>query len=329
LDIGPSLCRAVEVDFRQEDPQILRWAIEPVEGVDEKAAVIKVLDRLGPSARTSPLVVSVSGKGTLIRHIDMPRMTPADLRKAFAIEADKYFPFPKDSVHTDCHILDPKGKDKKMSVLVAAVKKDVVDGRLKILTECGVTPEAVTIASVAVANVFMAFPPATIGRTDLSAKAAAIVDIGESSTNLMVLVDGVPRFTRDIFMGVSDIYRHLAVATGLPPAQAREACLNPPSGREADVARNVEAVLANIVAEIRLSFDYFNTEKNLPISRICLIGDGVYVRGVESCFKENFEVPFVDWNPADMIRVAEDRDGFIKEGRRMAAALGLALGNHD
>ena len=323
-------CRVVELRRKQGGFQVVRAIVEPIEGVDEKAALVRILEKIGPSVRTQPVVVSLSGKGTLIRHVDIPRMSSAELRKAFPLEADKYFPFPKETVYTDCFILDPNGKEKKMSVMVAAVKKDIVEGRLKLLKECGVDPLSLTIVSVAVANTFAALPPATCSPQELGGKAVALVDIGETLTSLMIMSDGIPRFTRDIFMGIGDVTRRVANTAGVPLAQARALCvMGAPAGHEVEVQKSVEAVLANLVAEIRLSFDYFSTERKLPVGRICLIGDGVYVPYVESVFAGHFDIPLVVWNPAEGLPTAVDRDMFIKEGRRMITAIGLAAGEYD
>jgi type IV pilus assembly protein PilM len=330
LDIGPLACRAVELCRKQGGFEVVRWIVEPIEGVDEKAALVKILEKLGPSVRTRPLIVSLSGKGTLIRHVDIPRMSNSDLRKAFPLEADKYFPFPKETVYTDCFILDPKGQDKKMSVIVAAVKKDIVEGRLKLLKECGVEPVSLTIVSVAVANTFAAFPPPTCSREDLGGKAVALIDMGETLTSLMIMSDGIPRFTRDIFMGMADVARRVANTAGLSLPQARALCaLGAPAGHEAEIQKSVEAVLTNLVAEIRLSFDYFSTERKLPVGRICLIGDGVYASHVESMFAAHFDIPLVVWNPAEVLQTTVNRDALVKEGRRMITAIGLAVGEYD
>ena len=335
LDITPAACRAVHIRRHQDSFELVAWAMEPIEGADEKAAIIKVLDRLGPSSRAKPLVVSIGGKGTLVRHIDMPRMTSSDLHKAFVMEADKYFPFPQETVYVDCSILDPRGRDKKMSVLVAAVKKDIVDSRLKILKECGVEPSSVTVASIAIANIFLLFSAPGCTRADLGDKAVALVDIGDTTTNLMIMCGGAPCFTRDIFIGVADVARRLANMTGIPLTEARDLCLGTGAavtGREEDLRKSLDAVFSNLVAEIRLSFDYFNTEKNIPIGRICLLGQGVYIPGTQEVLAGHFDIPLAAWNPAEAMHIGvgeADRGAFVKEGCRMAVALGLALTEYD
>ena len=132
LDIGVDSCKAVEVARVENSLEILKWGIEPIAGADAQASVQKLFKRLGIQSK-SP-VTAVFGKGTIIRYIDMPRMPLSDLKKSFDIEADKYFPFSREQIYTDAYILDPKSKDKQMSVLVAAVKKDIINDRMKFLS---------------------------------------------------------------------------------------------------------------------------------------------------------------------------------------------------
>ncbi len=333
LDIGSSVCRAVELKRGQDAFEVVRWAAEPFNGVDEKAALARISEKFGAALRSRRVLVSVGGKGTLIRYIDLPRMSASDLRKAFAMEADKYFPFPRETVHIDCCILDPKGKDKRMTVLAAAVKKEIVEGRLKSMKECGIEPAALTIASVAAGNIFNRFLPEDCTQAALAGKAVAIVDIGETFTTLTMMVDGMPKFTRDIFIGVADMARGLSGMAGVPLAEARALLASGGvTGLAPNASRSIETILANIVAEVRLSFDYFGSEKNIAIARICLIGEAVDVPGVEAGFAGHFDTPLVAWNPLDRLHIGAgvaDRDGLVLQGRRMATALGLALSEYD
>jgi Tfp pilus assembly PilM family ATPase len=147
----------------------------------------------------------------------------------------------------------------------------------------------------------------------------------------MIISDGAPRFTRDIFMGTADVARRMTSMAGLTLPQARAMCAGAGdiTGHEEAVLKCVEAVLPNLVAEIRVSLDYFKTEKKVVIGRICLIGDGVCVPKLESVFGASFDIPLVVWNPAEGMLTAVDREGFLKEGRRSITALGLALGEYD
>ena len=102
LDIGINSCKMVELRKKGSTFEISNWGIEPFAGGNVKDAVQKVLGRL--STPTVSPATAVFGKGTLIRYINIPRMSLDDLKRSFAYEADKYFPFPKEQIYTDCYI---------------------------------------------------------------------------------------------------------------------------------------------------------------------------------------------------------------------------------
>ena len=93
----------------------------------------------------------------------------------------------------------------------------------------------------------------------------------------------------------------------------------------------VDAVMANLVAEIRLSFDYFVTEKNIQLSQIVLVGEGASIAGVKNVFEDGFEIPLVLWDPFEKVSVASgvDKEELRKSGACLVTALGLALNEYD
>ncbi|MBF0594212.1 MAG: type IV pilus assembly protein PilM [Candidatus Omnitrophica bacterium] len=335
LDIGPSSCKAVELVCRNGGYELLRWMVEPVVGTDDKAlsaALGKILSAFGLQAKARPLITSVSGKGTLIRYVDMPKMSQMDLRRAFAIESDKYFPFPRDTVYTDCHILSTFDGNRKMSVLVAAVKKDLVESRMKVLKEAGLDSSTVTLNPVAVANAFATFPPDGFlgGAEAQSFKACAVVDIGETGTNLMIIFAGSPRFNRDIFIGAQEIYKRAANLLGVPQDEVRGLLAYGKPVNET-LQKGVSAVMADLISEIRLSFDYFITEKNLAVTQIFLTGDGACIAGVEPAFRQGIDIPVAVWDPFEKMAAASPavKEGLKPHGSSLIGALGMALNEYD
>ncbi|MBF0569552.1 MAG: type IV pilus assembly protein PilM [Candidatus Omnitrophica bacterium] len=327
LDIASGACRAVEITWRKTGFEILRWKVEPIEGQEEKAALARIIAAWDLRAKPRPIISAVSGRGTLVRYIDMPRMTIKELRQAFIIEADKYFPFPKDTIRSDCFILDPNGQDKKMAVLIAAVKRDIVEARIKLFKESGLDIETLTVTPIAIAN---AFAVSSAAVTDAAGQATAIVDIGGSATGLMIMVNRVPHFNRDIFIGTGEFVKRLGNIAGVPLADAGK-MLQQPAGKEEIVRQAVETVMANLVAEIRLSFDYFNTEKNLQVTRVVILGEGALIPGIPKALQDSLGIPVVSWDPCDKLLFAKDARGedMRRQGPQMAAALGLAMNGYD
>ena len=103
------------------------------------------------------------------------------------------------------------------------------------------------------------------------------------------------------------------------------------STRQETIQKAFEAGVANLVSELRLSFDYFTTEKNMPIGQLYLIGEGVAVAGIESVILASLEIPLSVWNPFEKLALRKGlvREDMQKDGRRFITALGLALNEYD
>jgi type IV pilus assembly protein PilM len=320
IDIGTSSIKAVELGPAAGGLEIRHWAIEPLAGNDTKTALKKIGERL--HFNNQLLVSSVFGKGTLIRYVDLPRMPLEDLRKSYIFDLDKYFPFDPKSIYTDCSILDPEGKDKKMLVLIAAVKKEMVDDRLKLFKEVGLELSGVTLNSIATANAFNRLGP----QITPSGKAKAVLDIGGSASCLMIFKDSSPRFARDIFVGSQELTKKIANALGVDAAQAETIKLQP--GEKLDqIIEACDMPINNLITEIRLSIDYFMTEKNIQVDELFLGGGGSLLKGMPDVFGKNLGLPVKIWNPLGNIRVnAPASSGDLQTyATQFGVALGLGL----
>jgi type IV pilus assembly protein PilM len=317
IDIGTSSIKAVELGHAAGSLEIRHWAIEPLAGNDTKAAFKKIAERL--RINNQLLVSSVFGKGTLIRYVDLPRMPLEDLRKAYIFDLDKYFPFDPKSIYTDCSILDPDSKDKKMLVLLAAVKREIVDERLKLFKEAGFELNSVTINSIATANAFNRLGP----QLTASGKAKALLDIGGSASCLMIFKDASPRFTRDIYVGSQEMTKKISNALGVDEKQA-EALKLEPGEKLAQIIEACDMPINNLITEMRLSMDYYMTEKNTQVDELFLSGGGSLLKGIEGVFEKNLGLPVKIWNPLGKVKLnAPAAAGDIQA---YAAQFGVALG---
>lgn len=321
LDIGIDSCKLVELERQGNSFVVLKWGVEPIENADTSSAIKKLLKRLNIESRT--VRTAVFGKGTLIRFIEMPRMPLKDLRKSFDLEADKYFPFARDQIYTDAYILDPRGTEKQMSVLVAAAKREIIHGRIELLTNLGLSADFIGVNALAIANVFASqkeSPPVVL----------ALLDIGEMVSNLIITVDGLPGFTRDIFVSGQELTRRISNALGISLQDAKKLKCNP-QGRGQEILNICDSVLLNLISETKLSFDYFMTERNHSISKLFLTGGTSMLEGMNNFFAKNLDVKIERWNPTASLKLAEgaSAQGMNEYAGRLGVALGLALSRYD
>ena len=322
LDLGTHTCKLVELKTSSGGVELVNWAMVPVSGGDYKAAVRTALSKL--TVPTTVISTAVYGKGTLVRYLDMPRMGAEELRRSFSFEVDKYFPFPKDQVYTDCHILNAKEKENRMLVLATAAKKDIVTQRMDLLKELGLEADFITINSMALVNAFGALSRAAASAPARSA--TALLDIGERVSTLVITVQGEPRFTRDIFLGGFDMTTSVSNALGMDFRSA-ENLKCAPQPRLEEVLHSCESVLLNLISEVRLSFDYFVTEKNISINEVILTGGGSLLEGLPEIFVKNLEIPAKRWALMEQIKLAPGVNAgeLAKNINCFGVAVGLAL----
>lgn len=317
LDIGVSSCRMVEVLNRPDGCELLKWAIEPIVG-DPVKTIRSVMSKAS-QPNLSP-VTALTGKGTLIRFIEMPKMSLEELKRSFSFEVDKYFPFPKDQIFTDCHIIDPNGKDNKLPVLVAAAKKELVHERIKLLNDAGLQVDFITLNSIAIANVFdvLGSPgEAKAGQT------IAVLDIGEVVSNLTIFVDDKPKFNRDIFIGGRDFTKAISNALRVSLAEA-EKIKQQPEARAQEVAGIIDSSTQDLVSELRLSLDYFVTESNLTLGQLFVTGGAAMMQDLQANLAKHLEMTVNSWNPVGLLKLGPGVNA--EEINAKAGSLGVALG---
>ncbi|MBI5415786.1 MAG: type IV pilus assembly protein PilM [Candidatus Omnitrophica bacterium] len=326
LDIGNADCKFVQIQKKGNAFELLNWGIEPVVQDNVEASLRKVLDRF--ESPYADVCTAVAGRGTLIRYISMPRMSVDDLRNSFAIEADKYFPFAQEQIYTDCFILDPQGKDKSMSVMAAAVKKELVDQRVQLLTRLGIQTDFIGINPVALANGVHVLGTGVAGPEE---PVMALFDMGESVSNLTIMVDKLPRFTRDIFIGGRDYTKMISNVLGVN-AQEAEKLKRHPADKSEQIVNACEPAVMNMVQEIKLSFDYFTTERNHEIKRMLLTGGGSMLNGIEAVLAKAFDIKVDRWDPLGFLQLSpalSTDEELRQQSIRLGVAVGLALYRYD
>ena len=333
LDVGTHSCKAVEVIPTENGLEILRWAIVPIVGGLVSDAIKKALSKMGMETKSPS--VAVSGHGTLIRYMNLPRMSLEELRKSVLTEADKHFPFPKDQIYVDCYLLESAGKENQVPVLVAAAKKEIVDQRIKFLSEAGLQVNFIGINILAIANIFSIVAKEDLFKKNIAPEGGksniiAVLDMGETLSSLVILQNNLPIFTRDIFIGGRDLNKRIGNIFNVDMKEAERIKCDPRDKIEV-ILNACDSILVNLVSEARLSFDYLTAEKNIQVSKLYITGGASLLTGVGEFFSKNLDIPVEKWNPLPFFKIAPDISAgeLNKDINQLGVALGLALYRYD
>jgi len=218
LDIGSGLIKVAVVDHSQKEPELTKVAIQPlqedaiVEGEVMDPGVVAeaiqaALSAAGASAKN--VVTAVGGRDVIIKKIQIERAKEQQARELMRWEAEQHVPFDMESVELDFQILDPDAEGLEMSVLLVAAKRELIDSKVRVLTDAGLNPAIVDVDAFALHNAFeLNYPDAMQGMV-------ALVNIGHDVTNINILEEGIPILTRDLTLGTRHLREALQKERGL------------------------------------------------------------------------------------------------------------------
>lgn len=290
LDVGSSSIKLLELEVKGKErclKQLSFAALTP--GEDTPTALKTFIESQKISGR--PVNISVSGQSVIMRYITLPRMNLHELKATMQFEAGQYIPLPRDEVVLDCAIVKEKAEDNKMLVVLAAVKKTVIQERISLLEKAGLTAKVIDIDCFCLSNAFNhSYQWAQDAKTAKS-EIIGLLNIGANFTNMVILDGGTLRFSRDIAFG----------------------------GRE--------ATLSNLAGEISSSIDYYENQSGKQIEKAYLSGGATDASSVLDFLNHHLGVQAGQYDFFTGIKFGQDihTEDLKAKGHLFAVALGLVL----
>ena len=164
LDIGSSAVKAVELKPAGKGFKVAAFATEPIPpdsivdgAIIDGAAVTDAIRRLFENKhfKSKEVAASLSGNAVIVKKINLPVMTEAELAESIYWEAEQYIPFDIQDVNLDYQILDAGGDGKgTMDVLLVAAKKEKIADYTGVISQAGRTALIVDIDAFALQNAY-------------------------------------------------------------------------------------------------------------------------------------------------------------------------------
>jgi type IV pilus assembly protein PilM len=319
LDIGSAAVKCVRLRGTGAKRELLDFNIEAVSD-SPQAAIQKIICGL-PALKS--LNLAISGPASVIRCISLPRMSQEELRQSLKFEAQKHIPFSLAEVYLDSYILKSDLPDNRMLVLLVAAKKEAVERRLKLLDGLNLRLRVLDTDSLALVNAFN-FNYPLIEEAGLQNKAIALLNIGSSVSNLNILHQGLLCLSRDINIAGNAFTQRIAELLGLEFKAAEEIKLTPDKEHIEKLAAAAETVMNSLIAELRASFDYYETQGSPSVVKIYLSGGGSLFTGVKDLLANLLGIETQYWDPFKNINVVMQAKAKLISSQ-LAVAIGLAL----
>jgi type IV pilus assembly protein PilM len=287
-----------------------------------------------------------SGRDTVTRIIPVPaELDDRELREmVLNQEAGLYLPFPREEADVDYQKLgffvDEDGIE-KVQVLLVATRREVTDSYLNTFRQAGLVVDVLEISSFALIRTIRQqlrqFTPQ---------EAAAIVDIQFENTEISIVVDGVPQFSRTVPIGTYQVQTALSRAMNLPPSRNTELLqgmtvpvtpmdsmgtsmgAGPPpkmGGTNPGTAAMLR-VLGELADELRRSIDFYHNQgENMEVAQLLLAGPGGAIGQLDEFFSQRLSLPASQVDPVSALSLEVAQDIPSAQRPSLGVVLGLGL----
>lgn len=263
LDIGSSAIRVVQLQGSGHNRSLVKYGMAPIDvkvalsdAPADQAKIAQTIAQLisETGITTRNVAVGIPSNKTFVTIVDLPKMTPQELKSTIKYQAEQFVPMSADEAKIDFAILgnSPVAAD-KIEVLLASVSNKFSESRMDMLEAIGLDVVALEPDSLAIAR---ALTPAN------SQSAQMIVDMGEYATDIIITLNGAPRLVRSIPTGGQSLLKAAMQNLNIDENQARQFVYKfglDETKLEGQIYRALLSTVDVISSEVQKSIKFFST----------------------------------------------------------------------
>lgn len=337
VDIGQTAIRAVEAKASKSGSIEVRAYHEAAlpEGavrngeVVEPTAVATILKKMWVDAKfgTKDVLLGMGDQKVVARDLVMPNVPANQLRDLLPLRVQELIPMPVAEAIIDFYpVGEAPATDEGPAVrgLLIAAYADAVTVNVNAVKRAGLQVVGVDFVPFALHR---AVGMSTEG-------VSAIVDIGATTTNVVVSANGVPDFVRIIPTGSDDATRALVNQLEVPRDQAEK--LKVAQGLHPEIVAPNDAKSAGIILDVTRELMtsiintlryYSTTHENARVESLVLTGNGARLRGLPAALAQSTGITLVAPAPFSRVKMPKSLSSFgVSEALRAGTAIGLAMG---
>ena len=319
IEINPQKINISQIAKQGQQYKLIKnVSAEVPEGVYEDGQIVDALtlselikDTLKVNKiNTKKVATAVPMREAIIRVIPVPAELDEEELKDMVLvhEAGMYLPYPREEVDLDYvklgYFMDEDGIE-KVNVLLVATRKEVTDLYLEIFQQAELEMGVLEINSFALIRTI---------REQLrqfgSKEAVVLVDIEFDSTEIAIVVEGVPQFSRTVPIGTFQMRAAFSQAMGLPVTNETDLLHeiniigSSQDGSDAEPAQTkpgiaaVLKILGELTDELGRSINfYLNQSEDLEIAQLLLAGPGAGISQIDEFFTQRLNLPTMQVDP--------------------------------
>lgn len=331
LDIGTNSIRMIQLSGNAEKGWTLdKFAYVPVdqkitkddsETGKRKLGEIILGAREQAGIKTKNIAIGLPARKTYTAIIEVPNAPQRELTQTVKYEADQYVPMSVDEAKIDFAVLGISPNDaKKAEILLSSTDNAYAESVMESVEQLGLNVIAQEPEPIAMVRAL-----APVGVQD----AMMIIDLGETSTDLVVMYQGSPRLVRSIPGGLLSFVRTVENSLKVRDDQARQFILKfglAQDKLEGKVFEALKSTLEGFAMEMTKSVRFFqNRYVGAQVGGIVLSGFSGIIPFMAEYIEMQTGVATTQGNPWQYVKVTPaQQQMLLPVASEFAVAIGLA-----
>ncbi len=290
IDIGKTVVRAALLN--------LSYRKVTLEALGEAAVTTTVVDAIREAVgghKADAIAVALSGEKSLYRTVDLPTSALKEIDNVLPFELEAQLPFEITEAVYDYRIDRRSAAAETTPIFAAVAKTDDVKDTIAFVREAlGVEPERVGTGALPLANLSVVMPEIEkpFGKDTAAGEVllpVAILDLGESTSDIVLLHGGEPIFARTLSRGTIGL-------PGSAPALSRE---------------------------LRQTFAAYRASGGGALAGMYLVGGGASAQGADVFLSTELGITILPLPKPRLEGVTPEQEAMLP---RFAKSIGLAMG---
>lgn len=324
IDIGSKFIKVCRIANISKNDVSVFASMQDVTNLDDSQKT-KVLSSLMEKldVKQDSSFLAVGGKDIFCRDVIVPniKLNSKNLKEDIIANVSNAVTEDFSSMYS-AHSVTRSVSEKESCIMFSAVPKQIVNSKFNLINSLKNYPAVgVTMESFALANAFVKFGPSY-----KDTESVILINIGNNTSNIVVLNNKELVFVKDIEFGGKNITKDIAGLYMIPERLAEE--LKRRQDLRDQINFDMKSVLKkstpSIIETIFRTIEYCVTRQFIiAVDRIVITGGGSLTDGIAGFIEEILGIPTTNWNPLQDCNVV----GYANKdfGAFIAIALGLAL----
>ncbi|NCU38866.1 pilus assembly protein PilM, partial [Candidatus Saccharibacteria bacterium] len=330
LDIGTNAIRVVELSGGPTSWNLEHFAYVPIDSKITASDSPEARRRLGEGIitaigqsgiKTHDVAVGLPSNKTFNTVVDIQKGSDAELKAAMKYQIDQYIPGVIEETKVDWALLGPSlHAQDQQEVLISSVAKSYSEQRLEFIEQLGFNVIAIEPDPIAMTRALVPHG---------NQAALLLLDMGEQSTDIVVVYGDTPRLLRTIPTGLSSFIKAATQNLNVQEDQARQFILKfglASDRLEGQVLHALEVTLDGFSTELVKSIKFFQTRyPNVTISAQMLTGFAATMPLLDRYLATKTNVPATTASPWQGINVSQNvQSQLAPVANEFATVVGLA-----